>query len=331
MNKTKLFFTLIVFTILSGFSIFGQTVTNSTDGGIFLKGGGSQYNNWLFQENGINWGLFYLNHPENPKYFGNYLTKGAETFFTRNEEGGWNFPSTAVKLDGIGTNQYTYAVAMLSHVNGYFWTAGTIETMSNLLVNGNIGIGTKDPQSKLHFFNSVLGDVTMAIRLDGLTNTERAIGFYDNGNLAWWFGRDNTGVMQNGLGFWKSGSTGWVLTMADNGNVGIGTDNPTHKLSVNGTIKAKEIIVELTGWSDFVFDKDYKLKSLTEVENFIKDNGHLPSIPSEKEVLEQGISVGEINSKLLQKIEELTLYMIEIKKENQKLTQEVEKLKDMVK
>ncbi len=94
------------------------------------------------------------------------------------------------------------------------------------------------------------------------------------------------------------------------GNVGIGTTNPgSWKLAVNGNIRAKEIKVE-TGWSDFVFYDDYKLPTLEEVENYIKEKGHLKDIPSAKEVEKDGIFLGEMDSKLLQKIEELTLYTI---------------------
>jgi len=104
-----------------------------------------------------------------------------------------------------------------------------------------------------------------------------------------------------------------------NGNFGIGVEKPQHKLDVNGTIRSKEVKIEATGWSDFVFDEDYKLPSLTEVENHIKENKHLPDIPSEKEVKENGITVGEMQAKLLQKIEELTLYMIEQNKKIESL------------
>jgi len=93
------------------------------------------------------------------------------------------------------------------------------------------------------------------------------------------------------------------------GNVGIGTTTPTEKLAVNGKIRAKEINVE-TGWSDFVFEPHYKLLSLKETEDYIKKNQHLPEIPSAKEVEENGINLGEMNAKLLQKIEELTLHLI---------------------
>ncbi|MDR6560596.1 MULTISPECIES: RICIN domain-containing protein [unclassified Arcicella] len=103
--------------------------------------------------------------------------------------------------------------------------------------------------------------------------------------------------------------TGYVgINMNNTGQTlaGIGSFN----LAVNGKILANELRVR-TSWADFVFEKDFKLKSLSEVENYIKTNGHLPEIPSAKEVEAKGISVGEINAKLLQKIEELTLYIIQ--------------------
>ncbi|MFH6966176.1 hypothetical protein [Flavobacterium sp. FlaQc-28] len=100
------------------------------------------------------------------------------------------------------------------------------------------------------------------------------------------------------------------------GNVGIGELNPKNKLDVNGTIHSKEVKVDMNGWSDFVFKKEYNLPTLEQVEKHIVEKGHLENIPSEKEVLKDGINLGEMNAKLLQKIEELTLYMIEMKKEN---------------
>jgi len=110
------------------------------------------------------------------------------------------------------------------------------------------------------------------------------------------------------------------------GNVGIGTNNPAYKLAVNGNIGCKEVEVTLTGWPDFVFAKEYKLRSLEEVETYINKNKHLPDVPSEKEVLENGVNVGEMNSTLLRKIEELTLYMIELKKENEQMKAQIKQL-----
>jgi len=87
------------------------------------------------------------------------------------------------------------------------------------------------------------------------------------------------------------------------------------KLSVNGLIAAKEIIVNATSWADFVFDNDYNLMSIDNVDKYIKTNGHLPDIPDYKSVTSNGYSVGNMDKILLQKIEELTLYIIDLKKE----------------
>lgn len=105
--------------------------------------------------------------------------------------------------------------------------------------------------------------------------------------------------------------TGATNSYVLNGNFGVGTINPKNKLDVNGTIHSREVKVDVNGWSDFVFKKQYKLPTLEEVEKHIAEKGFLENIPSEKEVLANGINLGEMNAKLLQKIEELTLYAIE--------------------
>ena len=109
--------------------------------------------------------------------------------------------------------------------------------------------------------------------------------------------------------------------MGTNGNVriGNGSGDPSNALEVNGIVRSKEVLVEITGWSDFVFEKDYKLMSLAEVEQFVKQHGHLPDVPSANEVEENGIELGEMNALLLQKIEEMTLHLIELEKRIQEL------------
>lgn len=114
-----------------------------------------------------------------------------------------------------------------------------------------------------------------------------------------------------------------ALYIKANGNVGIGTANPTVKLAVNGKINCKEVEVTMTGWSDFVFKPGYNLRSLTEVENFINTNKHLPDVPSEATVLSNGTSLGQMDAILLQKIEELTLYVIDLKKQNDELQKRI--------
>lgn len=132
---------------------------------------------------------------------------------------------------------------------------------------------------------------------------------------------------------YKNNFKGTVANQGDlfsSGNMGIGTtDTKGYKLAVNGKIRAQEIKVEAANWPDYVFAKDYKLPSLKETEEHIKQKGHLPGIPSAKEVQSNGVDLGEINAKLLKKIEELTLHLIEKDKEIttlKKLSERVEML-----
>jgi hypothetical protein len=109
------------------------------------------------------------------------------------------------------------------------------------------------------------------------------------------------------------------------GSMGVNTNpNSEYRLSVNGKVRANEVKV-YTGWADFVFAPNYRLRPLSEVESYIKTNGHLPEIPSAKEVEANGVNIGETQSKLLQKIEELTLYLIE---QNKQIKEQNEMLKE---
>ena len=112
------------------------------------------------------------------------------------------------------------------------------------------------------------------------------------------------------------------------GNFGIGTTTPQYLLSVKGTVGAEEFIVTNTGWSDYVFQPGYRLRPLSEVDAYIQANHHLPDIPSEAEVKEKGVSVGEMQSKLLAKVEELTLHMIQAEERNNRLEEQNQELRD---
>ncbi|WP_163408698.1 hypothetical protein [Flavobacterium ajazii] len=144
------------------------------------------------------------------------------------------------------------------------------------------------------------------------------------------------------------GNAGETYLTINNGKVGIGTITPDQKLTVNGTIHSKEVIVDTSITPDYVFQKyytgkselksDYAFPTLSEIEDFTKKNNHLPGVPSAKEMQEKGISLAEMSTILLQKIEELTLYTIEQQKEMQEQKQylmqqnkEIEELKSQVK
>ncbi|MDX2186223.1 MAG: hypothetical protein SFV32_04770 [Opitutaceae bacterium] len=116
---------------------------------------------------------------------------------------------------------------------------------------------------------------------------------------------------------------GNILLAPTGGAVGIGTSTPdaAYKLSVNGKIRAEEIVVE-TGWADYVFKSDYKLRTLSEVDSFIQLNGHLPDVPSAAEVQANGIALADFQRVLLQKIEEMTLHQIAMEKRIQALEAE---------
>ena len=122
-------------------------------------------------------------------------------------------------------------------------------------------------------------------------------------------------------------------TFQNAGSIGIGlglASNPNnYKLAVNGTIGAKEVVVETsstTWWPDYVFHDDYSLMPLPELEAYLKKNKHLPEIPTATEIGEKGQSLGEMNVLLLKKVEELTLYLIHLEKKNQLLEEKMEKI-----
>lgn len=119
------------------------------------------------------------------------------------------------------------------------------------------------------------------------------------------------------------------MTILGNGNVGIGTTTPgSYKLAVEGTIGARKVkVTQQANWADFVFEPEYELPSLQEVEAFVRKHKHLPDIPSAKEVAEEGVDLGEMNKLLLQKIEEQMLYIIELNRKIELLSNEVQALK----
>jgi hypothetical protein len=117
----------------------------------------------------------------------------------------------------------------------------------------------------------------------------------------------------------------FFATVTSTGNVGINTTTPKEMLSVNGTVLAKKVRVSQNDLPDYVFDEDYLLRTLPEVADYIKQNHHLPEVPSAAEVKKDGLDLGDNQATLLKKIEELTLYAIE---QNKKLEAQQQQLKE---
>lgn len=185
--------------------------------------------------------------------------------------------------------------------------------------HGSVGIGTTEPTyGKLHINTGSFGDRTMlAISTKDGTYNPRV------------YFKHNTSSSHQYLEFTSTYSTGtgYADFIFTNGNVGIGTTSPDAKLTVNGDIKATRVDVVSSIVSDFVFEEDYNLRSLEEVEAFVKKNKHLPEIPAASELIGKTYSVGEMDDLLLRKVEELTLYIIEMEKRIQQLEQENNELK----
>ncbi|WP_214228821.1 hypothetical protein [Pedobacter sp. B4-66] len=139
------------------------------------------------------------------------------------------------------------------------------------------------------------------------------------------------GVQNRDIVFVTGSTPSIKMSITGIGNVGIGTsDTKGYKLAVNGKIRTQEIKVEVANWPDYVFAKDYKLPSLGEMEQHIKDKGYLPGIPSAEEVRNNGVDLGEMNAKLLKKIEELTLHLIEKEHKDEQLQVELKEQKSIV-
>ncbi len=195
-----------------------------------------------------------------------------------------------------------------------------ISIPQNLSVNNSITVkggiygtvpGVGDDWNKLQISGSTLPDAAKIEVCDGSGNDWRSIKFITKGSTA-----DYQFLIDS------------KMSMRIRSNkVEIGSDAIPTALNVYGIINAREVKVSLGTWSDYVFEPGYKLRHLSDVEDFILNNGHLPDIPSASTVLENGVNLGEMDALLLRKIEELTLYVIELQKNNDKMKGEIESLK----
>ena len=189
---------------------------------------------------------------------------------------------------------------------------------------GYVGLGTNLPQQKLHVVDGNILVSRTSDRADGSVNGSVMFGSEASSSHHrgdWAIEYVNNNQDGYGLNFWKPWSNNngsgfnYALFLKDDGN--IGTKDPLYKLSVNGTILAKEIRVneDASYWPDYVFDKDYRLLSLAQVKQFVSLYKHLPDVPSAADIDGKDVSLGEMNRILLQKIEELTLYVIDLQEQ----------------
>lgn len=234
------------------------------------------------------------------------------------------------------------------YTNPLGWNTGTTDLLERMRITpeGNVGIGITNPTSILHVNGTIRGKglfldystyndwMATLLQYQGNSlsignpedsahdcNIDFRPGGVDGKTLKTWINMyiaTGKGIRQKKVMIHTQGNS-----FFNGGNIGIGTENPQSKLDVRGKITAEEIEIKVTSTADFVFKPDYNLIPLSEVESFIKENRHLPEIPSEKEMIENGINVNEMQIKLLQKIEELTLYMIEQDKKIERLEEQL--------
>jgi hypothetical protein len=261
--------------------------------------------------------------------------------FTWTDPAPGSYLITAKATDNVGTINTSSVNIAVESLN-YFWsTTGNIATggdtsfigtvdsnrlairtrnieRMSILPTGNIGIGTITPSAQFH--------TTGSVRLAGLTSDStknRVLVSDTSGNL---FYRN-----VSSLNRWQY-AAGTVYDSVD--NIGIGTSNTQgYKLAVNGTAIFTKVKVKTAGtWPDYVFKKGYALPDLLELERYIAANQHLPGILSEGEVQKDGIDVGAHAAAVLQKVEELTLYLIEenkkLKEQNNRLEQQRKEIEE---
>jgi hypothetical protein len=228
----------------------------------------------------------------------------------------------------------------ISNTSDVFYMSVWNTTNSNIGLNaavggnsyfrGNLGIGTTTPAGLLSLGSGIQDNKLL---------------LFETGNYQWGFGIQNQQFEQyfatdntanhfswGGMSYDGNHTFPEFMRLDGYGNVCIGTVNPnSYKLSVRGTIHAQSVVVDQIGWSDFVFDKHYHLTPLAKVNAYIAKNHHLPDMPSEAQIVNDGQDIGAMNNILTKKVEELTLYMIEKDNQISKQQRQIDDVNNMLK
>jgi len=188
----------------------------------------------------------------------------------------------------------------------------------------NVGIGTLpgQPADKLDVQSSDSGFIRIYV-----TSSNNTAGLLSQNAIRTWFaGLNFSGTSGYNYEIYDVTQGATRVSITSSGNVGIGTTTPQYPLTVKGAIGAREVIVTSTMGADYVFKPEYRLRQLTEVAAYIQEHHHLPEIPSETEVQANGVSLGDMQMKLLAKIEELTLHAIRLEQQNRELQDRMARL-----
>ncbi len=225
---------------------------------------------------------------------------------------GWTLLAGGLSAQQIGSSPIYYSGGNVGI--GTASPSYTLDVNGNAIARGDLVVQNSGTNDSVVFLNSPAGPA------EGFVGVVAVDNHWVTGSLA----GDTFIRAQQNLYFANASGTP-TMALKASGNVGIGTVQPQYPLSVNGVVQAKEVLVN-TGWSDYVFDAGYRLAPLAEVDTYIRENHRLPEMPSAAEVAEKGVGVGQMESKLLAKIEELTLHMIRAERENAELRERVKKL-----
>jgi hypothetical protein len=250
----------------------------------------------------IRWG-FGLSSSTGGLYIHNYNTDGSYNNAPLYLEGRTALVSGDLRV--VGGNLGVATMTPRAPLDVATLATDTITSILARLTDGNnVGKGTF---LGVHAYNTTLANsISFSLEHRYYSNLNSAINFYRGGSTTGGFitFTTNSGIER--------------MRLDANGNVGIGTTaTGTYKLAVEGTIGARKLQITQATWADYVFKSDYQLPSLKEIEQYINTNKHLSGVPTESVVLKEGIDVGEMNKVLLQKVEELTLLLINEHKENE--------------